>query len=179
MDSNHRHFVGIDLATVEHEVHAMKAEDKRVSACSFKHGDAGPAAPCTRLSNATIALTIEMPHGEVVKTVLDRGFVVISINPQQPDRIRDRFTVSAAKDDRRDAMVLADSLRTDGHLFWRLTAPPAKSSTCASGRKCTTYCRKPATQSKTRCARSSQPTSQPSSLRPESQEKTGLRAESN
>ena len=46
--------------------------------------------------------------------------VVHSINPKQLDRFRDRFTVAGAKDDRRDARVLADSLRTDGQCFRRL-----------------------------------------------------------
>src|SRR4029077_15713359 len=42
-------------------------------------------------------------------------------NPKQLDRFRDRFTVAGAKDDRRDAQVLGDSLRTDRHAFRRLS----------------------------------------------------------
>jgi hypothetical protein len=42
---------------------------------------------------------------------------VFSINPKQLDRFRDRFSVAGAKDDRRDAFVLAHCLRTDGPLF--------------------------------------------------------------
>ncbi|MGE3880224.1 MAG: transposase [Planctomycetota bacterium] len=38
------------------------------------------------------------------------------------DSFRDRFTAAAAKDDRRDAHVLADSLRTDPRAFRRLSA---------------------------------------------------------
>ena len=50
----------------------------------------------------------------------------IAINPKQMDRFRDRFTASGAKDDRRDARVLADSLRTDRRSFreLQLQAPP-------------------------------------------------------
>ena len=44
----------------------------------------------------------------------------IAINPKQMDRFRDRFTASGAKDDRRDARVLADSLRTDRRSFRQL-----------------------------------------------------------
>ena len=36
----------------------------------------------------------------------------------------DRHSMSGAKDDRRDAFVLADALRTDGHRFQRLKLPP-------------------------------------------------------
>jgi len=130
MDGNYQHYVGIDWASIEHEVHAMNAEGKRVGANSFKHSGDGLADLCAWLHKlgdpATIAVAIEVPHGAVVETLLDRGFVVFSINPKQLDRFRDRFTVAGAKDDRRDAMVLADSLRTDGHLFRRLAAQPAK-----------------------------------------------------
>jgi transposase len=52
---------------------------------------------------------------------LQRGFCVYGINPKQLDRFRDRFTVAGAKDDRRDAQVLGDSLRTDRHAFRRLS----------------------------------------------------------
>jgi hypothetical protein len=38
----------------------------------------------------------------------------------QLDRLRDRFSVAGAKDDRRDAYVQADGLRTDRSLFRRL-----------------------------------------------------------
>ena len=49
---------------------------------------------------------------------------MVTINPKQLDRFRDRFTVSGAKDDRRDAFVLAQSLRTDLHLFSRVRPLP-------------------------------------------------------
>jgi transposase len=55
-----------------------------------------------------------------VDTLIDRGFVVHAINPKQLDRLRDRFSVAGAKDDRRDAYVLADGVRTDRRLFRRL-----------------------------------------------------------
>jgi len=45
---------------------------------------------------------------------------VYAINPKQLDRLRDRFSVAGAKDDRRDAYVQADGLRTDRRLFRRL-----------------------------------------------------------
>ena len=53
------------------------------------------------------------PHGPIVEMLLERGFAVFAINPKQLNRFRDRFTVAGAKDDRRDAHVLGDSLRTD------------------------------------------------------------------
>ena len=43
-----------------------------------------------------------------------------SINPKQLDRFRDRFSPAGAKDDRRDARVLADAVRTDPHCLRQL-----------------------------------------------------------
>ena len=64
-----------------------------------------------------IAVGIETPHGVLVDTLLEQGFRVFAINPKQLDRFRDRFTVAGAKDDPRDALALADALRTDRRAF--------------------------------------------------------------
>src|SRR5437588_5555863 len=61
----------------------------------------------------------------VVETLSEYGFAVFSINPKQLDRFRDRYSPAGAKDDERDAMVLADSLRTDRHCFRRVQLAPA------------------------------------------------------
>src|SRR5499427_7452133 len=68
----------------------------------------------------TVAVAIEVPRGAVVETLVENGFAVFSINPKQLDRFRDRYSPAGAKDDRRDALVLADSLRTDLHCFHRV-----------------------------------------------------------
>ena len=51
---------------------------------------------------------------------MERGFAVHSINPKQLDRFRDRMSPAGAKDDRRDARVLASALRTDAHCLRQL-----------------------------------------------------------
>jgi len=66
---------------------------------------------------ASLVVAIEVPHGAVVEVLLEHGFEVFSINPKQLDRFRDRYFPAGAKDDGRDAFVLADSLRTDRHCF--------------------------------------------------------------
>ena len=68
-------------------------------------------------SAASVVVAIEVPHGAVVEVLLEHGFEVFSINPKQLDRFRDRYFPAGAKDDGRDAFVLADSLRTDQHCF--------------------------------------------------------------
>jgi hypothetical protein len=67
-----------------------------------------------------VAIGIEIPRGALVETLVERGFAVYSLNLKQMDRFRDRHTVAGAKDHRRDALVIADSLRTDMNLFHRV-----------------------------------------------------------
>lgn len=118
-----RWFVGIDWATEEHAVCVLDERGNVVGEHVFSHSGSGIAEMCAWLLEKTHAepcalwVAIEVPHGAVVDTLLERGMVVHSINPKQLDRFRDRFTVAGAKDDRRDAYVLANSLRTDGNCF--------------------------------------------------------------
>src|SRR5882724_3762547 len=67
-----------------------------------------------------VAVAIEVPRGAIVEGLIERGFHVFAMNPKQLARFRDRHTMSGAKDDRRDAFVLADSVRTDQPSFRRL-----------------------------------------------------------
>jgi len=121
-------FVGIDWATQSHCVCLLDAEGRRVGQREFAHGGAGLAELCdwllekTQAAPGQIAVAIETPHGPVVEVLLEHGFVVFAINPKQLDRFRDRFTVAGAKDDRRDAHVLGNSLRTDRAAFRQLAA---------------------------------------------------------
>jgi hypothetical protein len=92
---------------------------------AFSHDGAGLALLCDWIlsiagSATVVAVGVEVPHGPVVDSLQDRGMAVHAINPKQLDRLRDRFSVSGAKDDRRDAYVAADGLHTDRHLFRRL-----------------------------------------------------------
>lgn len=119
-------FVGVDWATQEHAVCLIDDAGTVLGERVFPHSGTGIADLCSWLVDKTgsepsaLHVSIEVPHGAVVETLLERGMVVYSINPKQLDRFRDRFTVGGAKDDRRDARVLADSLRTDVQCFRRL-----------------------------------------------------------
>jgi hypothetical protein len=119
-------FAGIDWASASHQACLVDAAGGIVGERAFAHGGAGLDELCDWLvatsaaEPAVIAVAIEVPHGPVVEALLARGFAVFAVNPKQLDRFRDRFTVAGAKDDRRDAHVLGDSLRTDRHCFRRL-----------------------------------------------------------
>lgn len=131
MDETFGLYVGIDWASAAHEVCVLNAAGEIVDQRSVAHSGDGLADLSSRLSslaggsNEDVAVSIEVPHGAVVESLLESGFAVYSINPKQMDRFRDRFSPSGAKDDRRDARVLADSLRTDRHCFRRLASTPA------------------------------------------------------
>jgi transposase len=117
-----RWFAGVDWGSEKHQVCLLDDAGAVVGERAFRHDAAGLAALCDWLVSiagdaGAVAVAIEVPHGPVVDAVLDRGFAVHAINPKQLDRLRDRFSVAGAKDDRRDARVAAAGLRTDPHLF--------------------------------------------------------------
>ena len=116
-------FVGIDWGSQTHQVCVLDRERHRVGERSVEHEGialAECAAWLTTLAAGDVhrvAVAIEIPRGAIVELLVERGFHVFAINPKQLDRFRDRHTVAGAKDDRRDAFVLADSLRTDRPSF--------------------------------------------------------------
>ncbi len=119
-------FAGIDWATEKHDACVVDRGGRVLAERTFAADAAGLAAMADWLiahgdaPPEQIAVGIEVPHGPVVEALLERGFAVHSLNPKQLDRFRDRFTVAGAKDDRRDARVLGDSLRTDRRAYRRL-----------------------------------------------------------
>ena len=119
-------FVGVDWGSEVHHVCIIDAEGRVQGERSFAHTGSGLAEMAAWLLQQSgavpgaIAVALEVPHGPVVEALMERGFVVHSLNPKQLDRFRDRFSPAGAKDDRRDARVLADALRTDGRFFRRL-----------------------------------------------------------
>ena len=58
-------------------------------------------------------MAIERPDGTVVETLLEAGFTVVVISPDQLKNLRGRYGSAGNKDDRFDSFVLADTLRTD------------------------------------------------------------------
>ena len=119
-------YAGVDWATEKNDACVVDPEGLVIAEKQFDADADGLAAMAAWLVEkggappGRIDVAIEVPHGVVVETLLERGFAVHSINPRQLDRFRDRFSVAGAKDDRRDARVLADSLRTDRRAFRRI-----------------------------------------------------------
>jgi transposase len=128
MHKERRWFVGIDWGSQEHVASLCDDVGKRIGQRKFAHGGTGLTDMIAWLLKESggkpgeIHVAIETPHGPIVEILLERSCHVYSINPKQLDRFRDRFTVAGAKDDSRDADVLADSLRTDMRAFRKLSS---------------------------------------------------------
>ncbi len=123
MPDHFKYYVGVDWAAERHQVCVLNDGRDLIAERVVEHTGPGLAEFVAWLIQLThhapdsVAVSIEIPRGAVVEILLEHGFQVFAINPKQLDRFRDRHTVAGAKDDRRDAFVLADSLRTDLPLF--------------------------------------------------------------
>src|SRR5215471_1530156 len=119
-------FVGIDWGSQQHQVCMLDRDRRRVGERVVDHDGASLARLADWLLSVAVgqpqrvAVAIEVPRGAMVEGLLERGFHVFALHPKQLDRFRDRHSVAGAKDDRRDAFVLADALRTDQPSLHRL-----------------------------------------------------------
>ena len=124
--SDFKFFAGIDWGASNHQVALVDDAGQLLGNRSFRHDGTGLAAMAdwilaqTGAAADAIGVAIEIPHGPVGEAMMERGFAVHSLNPKQLDRFRDRFSPAGAKDDSRDALTLADALRTDRRFFRRL-----------------------------------------------------------
>ena len=98
-------YVGIDWASEVHQVCLVDDRGVVRGERAVRHSGEELAALAAWLIATTgaaperIAVGIELPHGPVVESLMERGFAVHALNPKQLDRFRDRFSVSGAKDD--------------------------------------------------------------------------------
>jgi transposase len=126
VDDEYRVYVGIDWATETHQACVLDSAGRMLAERSFAHTGEAVAAFAQWLHELAggdpgqAAIAIEVPRGAVVETLVEHGFHLYAINPKQLDRFRDRHSVAGAKDDRRDAFVLSDSLRIDRARFRRI-----------------------------------------------------------
>lgn len=116
-------WVGVDLGSESHQICVLDAARRVLLEATVEHSGKALSELAERLialaegRTERLAVGIETPRAAIVETLLDRGVAIFALNPKQLDRFRDRHTVGGAKDDRRDAYVLADSLRTDQPSF--------------------------------------------------------------
>jgi len=120
-------FVGVDCGCEKHVVHVLDQSGQSTAEFEIDHSGAQPVELTDRLRKiggdpAQVGVALEAPRGAVVEHLMEQGFIVYAINPKQLDRFRDRHSPAGAKDDSRDARVLASALRTDRDSFRLLEA---------------------------------------------------------
>jgi hypothetical protein len=151
MMTDRQGFAGVDWASRSHHVLLTDGEGRKTGEKIFKHDGEGLAEMAAWLMVTSgvaepgqLHVAIEVPHGPVVETLIERGFAVHAINPKQMDRFRDRFTMAGAKDDSRDAEVMASALRTDPQCFRRLAVVDPAVIELSCGMPCRRPTRRPA-----------------------------------
>ncbi|HEY3957939.1 MAG TPA: IS110 family transposase [Streptosporangiaceae bacterium] len=126
---------GIDWARDDHAVSVVDARGREITRCSVEHSAAGLRELLAVLARAGIReAAIERPDGPVVDALLGAGVMVVVISPNQVKNLRGRYGSAGNKDDRFDAYVLADTLRTDRARLAPLT--PDSPATVSLRRTC-------------------------------------------
>jgi transposase len=121
-------FAGVDWASADHAVCVVDAAGTVQWRHTVSHSRAGLIRLTARLAEFGVTrVGIERPDGPVVEALLDAGLRVAVVPPRQVKNLRSRYT-RAGKDDRFDAYVLADAMRTDGHRFTDLTRDTAQTT---------------------------------------------------
>jgi transposase len=126
---------GIDWARDDHAVSVVDARGRETCRRSVGHSAAGLRELLAVLARAGAReAAIERPDGPVVDALLRAGITVVVISPNQVRNLRGRYGSAGNKDDRFDAYVLADTLRTDRARLAPLT--PDSPATVSLRRAC-------------------------------------------
>ena len=121
-------FAGVDWASADHAVCVIDAAGAVLWRHTVSHSRAGLTRLTARLAELHVTrVGIERPDGPVVEVLLEAGVRVAVVPPRQVKNLRSRYT-RAGKDDRFDAYLLADAMRTDGHRFTDLTRDTAETT---------------------------------------------------
>ncbi len=105
---------GIDWARDDHAVAVVDDTGRAFERFTVEHSSTGLRGLLSRLHQLGVGeIAIERPDGPVVDELLNAGLTVVVISPNQLKNLRGRYGSAGNKDDRFDAFVLADTLRTD------------------------------------------------------------------
>ncbi|MFT4286739.1 IS110 family transposase [Nocardioides sp.] len=126
---------GIDWARDDHAVSVVDRRGREIARTMVEHTAAGLRDLITFLARHGVGeVAIERPDGPVIDTLLGAALTVVVISPNQVKNLRGRYGSAGNKDDRFDAFVLADTLRTDRARLRRLE--PDTADTIALRRAC-------------------------------------------
>jgi transposase len=116
-------FAGIDWSWQHHAVCLVDDEGHRIDEMTVPHSKPGLAKITTLLRRHSVdRVGIERGDGPVVEHLIRDGFEVVVISARQVKSLRARYGSAGNKDDRFDAFVLADALRTDA-ARWAVVRP--------------------------------------------------------
>jgi transposase len=105
---------GVDWATADHAVAIVAPDGEQTGRFPVTHDTPGLRTLIRKLLTAGVAeVGIERPDGPVVDALRQAGLTVYVIPPGQLKNLRSRYGSAGNKDDRFDAYVLADVVRTD------------------------------------------------------------------
>jgi transposase len=105
---------GLDWARDDHAVSIVNGRGCQIAHTMVEHTAAGLRDLVAFLGRHGVGeVAIERPDGPVVDALLAAGLLVVVISPNQVKNLRGRYGSAGNKDDRFDAFVLADTLRTD------------------------------------------------------------------
>ena len=105
---------GIDWARGDHAACIVDGRGRKVAAVMVEHTSAGLRELVGFLRRHGVEeVAIERPDGPVIDALLATELTVVVISPNQVKNLRGRYGSAGNKDDRFDAYVLADTLRTD------------------------------------------------------------------
>lgn len=105
---------GIDWSWQHHAVCVVDATGDRIAELTVEHAKSGLAEITMLLERHGVRrVGIERGDGPVVEHLLRDGFEVVVISARQVKSLRVRYGSAGNKDDRLDAFVLADAVRTD------------------------------------------------------------------
>lgn len=107
---------GIDWASEEHALCVVDAAGRKLADELFSHEEAGIGQVVARMRALGVErVAIERPEGLLVDRLLEAGFTVLPVHPNQLKATRPRYQAAGGKSDGFDAFCLAELARTDSH----------------------------------------------------------------
>ena len=108
-------YAGVDWASRAHAVCIVDERGTALERFEIENSEPGLRSLGRRLSKAGVAgVAIERPDGPVIDALFAAGLTVFVIASRHVKALRTRYGTAGNKDDRADAYLLADVLRTDG-----------------------------------------------------------------
>jgi hypothetical protein len=113
---------GIDWASTDHVACVVDQQGRVTARFTVTHTSAGLTELVRQLRRAGAGeVAIERSDGPLVEALLAAELTVVVVSPNQLKNLRSRYGSAGNEDDRFDAYVLADTLRTDRHRLRPLT----------------------------------------------------------